>query len=121
MKIKVCARCGEPWDYHWPAPCPKCGCAYSDYKTINKARDIIPGWPRGRSTIATFDNDRFRWWGFYSIYPHRNSEEFAEQMQMEILYHQMQQAMVNEWFASYRLPENYPVRKLIIRKEMFIL
>ena len=24
-QIRICGNCGEVWDYHWPAPCPRCG------------------------------------------------------------------------------------------------
>jgi hypothetical protein len=68
-----------------------------------KARDIIPGWPKGRSTTASFDN---HCWEYFDVWPKSclHTDGMKEQMQLERLYHQMQQAMVNEYFAAYRLP-----------------
>jgi rubrerythrin len=30
-KVRVCERCGMPWETHWPAQCPHCGGVYSKY------------------------------------------------------------------------------------------
>lgn len=66
-----------------------------------KARDIIPGWPRGRSTESwKIHQYKFLdvWWLNIII-----SKEMKESLKLDVLYHQMQQAMINEWFARYRL------------------
>jgi hypothetical protein len=66
-----------------------------------KARDIVLGWPKGRSTTVTNSNDFYL---LYDIWPYtNNSDGMQEQYKLDRLYHQMQQAMVNEWFARYRL------------------
>ena len=70
-----------------------------------KARDIIQGWPRGRSTTTSYDN---RFWQRFDYWPYLNRTSIAmlHQLGMERVYHQMQQAMVHEWFAMYRLTDN---------------
>lgn len=70
-----------------------------------KARNIIKGWPRPRSTVSwkpkpyEWINDSLFWWLYRDI----KSSEMQESLKLDNLYHQMQQAMVNEYFASYRL------------------
>ena len=68
-----------------------------------KARDIIPGWPRGRST-----DYKHRIYLYHDEWPllNRLSQEMHDQLDIERVYHQMQQAMVNEWFARYRLGDH---------------
>lgn len=77
-----------------------------------KARDIVPGWPRGRSTVGA---DRMSW--FYHILFFRHlglrvpflcsygdlqryeydSKNFNFELEYETVYRQMQQAMVDEF------------------------
>lgn len=83
-----------------------------------KARDIISGWLKGRTTITSFDFDndvsyrfnifkevRFIMYPFteYSKQAQEDKVKYKFEEHYETTYHQMQQAMVNEWFASYRL------------------
>jgi hypothetical protein len=70
-----------------------------------KARDIIPGWPRGRTVTVSFDNTRYL---YFDMWPWLDRTSFAMQHQLGIdrVYHQMQQAMVNEWFEKYRTKDD---------------
>ena len=73
-----------------------------------KARDIIAGWPRGRSTLPTYHNDRWRCgmrWpmlaltGFMGVTSLKAYEArlIAEDDQAERDYHEAQQRMVDDW------------------------
>lgn len=69
-----------------------------------KARDIIEGWPRGRSTMTPYP--KRCWWHLLYLYQSSTSLDNynkAKEFEFENTYHQMQQAMVNEWFARYRI------------------
>jgi hypothetical protein len=81
-----------------------------------KARDIVEGWPKGRSTVSSFDNaidyrynifKEARMSTCFAISPMHISWDngfckYKFEETFETTYHQMQQAMVNEWFARYR-------------------
>lgn len=90
-----------------------------------KARDIISGWPKGRSTNVARSNILYCRFNMFremrlsigsSLYPkflYKDSQYIVEDFRMykfeekfESTYHQMQQAMVNEWFAKYRLGDS---------------
>ena len=68
-----------------------------------KARDLIPGWPRGRSTVVGWNVDGLAMFGFLGWYP--RDEHSRTQAWLEIAesraYHAGQQAMVdgyrNQW------------------------
>lgn len=68
-----------------------------------KARDIIPGWPKGRSTSPchalweSMDDPTFM------MYIFRKPDKFILELRLDFLYHKMQQAMINKWFARHRL------------------
>lgn len=85
-----------------------------------KARDIIPGWPRGRSTSPTASDHHlsklnnilfFRGMGLcvpflcsqsqYITYMN-DMDNFKIELIYETTYHQMQQAMVNEFRKNPR-------------------
>lgn len=78
-----------------------------------KARDIIPGWPRGRSTVSWIYQPWQCincWWSFTSL---NMSDEMKESLQLDIIYHAMQQAMVNEWFEGKRVQFEPPYRNAL--------
>jgi hypothetical protein len=60
-----------------------------------KARDIIPGWPRGRSTTTAFYNGV---WKTVDAWPYwlRFSVAMIEQWKMDAEYHRAQQKMVDK-------------------------
>lgn len=65
-----------------------------------KARDVIPGWPKPRSTSANWVP-----WRFYALpfYPSHLGETYAEDM-TTVLYHDAQQKMVDDYFEHWRTP-----------------
>jgi hypothetical protein len=72
-----------------------------------KARDIIPGWPRPRST-STFPcptRDDMRLWICFFGPPSNARLECWEHM---LAYHEGQQRMVNQWFERWRTPQPAP-------------
>lgn len=72
-----------------------------------KARDIIAGWPRPRTVLNLHRRDTmfdFVFWNrrFFLGWPKEELDLYAKEIEAEDTYHQMQQAMVNEWFSRYR-------------------
>jgi hypothetical protein len=70
-----------------------------------KARDIIPGWPRGRSTWAhapsrwdlegfDFGQNRLAW---------RDRVRKCSDLKVDVIYHEAQQRMVNAYFERWRI------------------
>jgi hypothetical protein len=77
-----------------------------------KARDIIPGWPRGRSTSAE-GRDRIIGLGMYRIRFLGNLkgfELFAEEVRLTRKYHEQQQAMVDEFRRSFGYQDAFTLR-----------
>ena len=82
-----------------------------------KARDIVEGWPRGRSTGTFIDSiDDLAWyrmrWTAYAYNPLKGEHELIAQRHLDdlmanVLYHQAQQKMVTEYFERWRC-SNYP-------------
>jgi hypothetical protein len=82
-----------------------------------KARNIISGWPRPRSTVTSISYEGWSWVMYRALrlrVPFLCSltelQQYDKDVKMyefdfkyEKTYHQMQQAMVNEWFSRYRL------------------
>jgi hypothetical protein len=66
-----------------------------------KARDIIPGWPRGRSTSSFEGNWAYVNDGFFF----RCSDEMRASLRLDAEYHRGQQAMMERYFAQYRSRE----------------
>lgn len=64
-----------------------------------KARDIVEGWPRGRSTSTLSLPER--WMLDWPM----NREEGCHELIREIEYHESQQRMVNEYFEAWRKPK----------------
>lgn len=65
-----------------------------------KARNIIPGWPRGRSTESASKWTMPRWFRYWDD-PDADATE---------AYHAGQQAMVNAYFEQWRLQYPNPPR-----------
>ena len=92
-----------------------------------KARDIIPGWPRPRSTIAPISYQGWDWIMFRALrlrvpfmcsltelkQYRKDYAMYNDDFIYEETYHQLQQDMVNEWFARYRLGD------LIFQKQAY--
>ena len=87
-------------------------------KEYRKARDLIKGWPRPRTCFSAYDVNRLNpdlfFLGLKLRIPFAATLSEYKQHQVDVkkaraefefesTYHQMQQAMVNEWFARYRL------------------
>lgn len=71
-----------------------------------KARDIIAGWPRGRSTLAAID------WREQEIFrmhwpPQKAFEYFGDRV-----YHQGQQLMLDNYFEQWRQPPPDPFERM---------
>jgi len=68
-----------------------------------KARDIIPGWPRGRSTTVAFENERWSWpWYSFGNMWRMRDQSYSEtesrlraDYEAEVEYHRKQQEMVD--------------------------
>lgn len=67
-----------------------------------KARDIIPGWPRGRSTADMWPDWKSVDMGEV-FWPNR-AEKIAE-LKLDREYHEAQQQMVNEFIERWRRPQ----------------
>lgn len=65
-----------------------------------KARNLIPGWPCGRSTIPSPPMQRADEWLMSAGLPHMPIDELKAEQQ----YHNTQQEMVDDWFERYRNP-----------------
>lgn len=65
-----------------------------------KARDIVAGWPRGRSTVVLWSNWELLW--FLTRTP--KSEKFFA-LGLEVAYHEGQQEMQNAYFERWRIGE----------------
>lgn len=71
-----------------------------------KARDIIPGWPRGRTTVGGRD---LAYYEFFS-WPWPSRFLTLEELDQERKYHEGQQSMVNSYFEEWRLQFPNPPR-----------
>lgn len=73
-----------------------------------KARDIIPGWPRGRSVAGPRPKIALAGELFFVLL---HSSEMIEQARLEDAYHGDQQDMVNAYFESWRLRYPFTVHR----------
>lgn len=66
-----------------------------------KAREIIPGWPRGRSTTRSAVNSKYEYRHF--LWPMYRSEESQIDLEADAIYHAEQARMLHEFFfEAYR-------------------
>jgi hypothetical protein len=69
-----------------------------------KARDIIAGWPRGRSTSAfTITRADLEWLQFV------NRARRFDEMIASVEYHEAQQRMIDDYFERWRQPRPDPI------------
>lgn len=67
-----------------------------------KARDLVKGWPRGRST-SRFDSWKWKLDPFF-LRINEPREEFIREGLADERYHQAQREMVDGFFERYRHP-----------------
>lgn len=67
-----------------------------------KARDIIPGWPRGHSTTISAINLRWQWDDFTMFWCHKPFLQGDISRDRE--YHLDQQRMFDWYVSRYRVP-----------------
>lgn len=99
---------GGHWTPHSADDMPRVGrCCHEYQRRIyeTKARDIIPGWPKGRSVGWNKHNlsEDARYKRYWIFRTYRSTEMEAHAAQ-EAAYHAGQQAMVNAYFEQYRNP-----------------
>lgn len=72
-----------------------------------KARDIIPGWPRGRSTTVSYENRNWEYVDelFFDIF-NRTSEEKKNDLRLDREYH-LEQKRMSDDYRSYRYRWGY--------------
>lgn len=70
-----------------------------------KARDIIEGWPRGRSTVPSVWNEQWKYFLSWPLF-YQLSDDMVNQLYKDVLYHVDQYAMVHNYFATYRRTPN---------------
>lgn len=88
-----------------------------------KARDIIPGWPRGRSTITCYSNDLWKYsrWNDYWFLIKRISADSLVDLKQDYNYHQKQQEMVNRFLTRknrWLTPESH-LELIVLFKEIW--
>lgn len=69
-----------------------------------KARNLIAGWPRGRSTTASAVNMRWQWDDFTMFYLHK--AYLQRDIDRDREYHDDQARMLDWWHSQYRVPED---------------
>jgi len=67
-----------------------------------KARDIIPGWPKGRSTSTFILNRDDLVWCLWLNRANYHKSFF--EMKASVEYHEAQQRMMNGYFERWRTP-----------------
>jgi hypothetical protein len=70
-----------------------------------KAREIIPGWPRGRSCSRSYAQDEGGWASWWMMYRVRNPferEKVEQDIDAEMAYRRKQQRMVDLYRKLYR-------------------
>jgi hypothetical protein len=65
-----------------------------------KARDLIPSWPRGRSTTVSWENEKYRFRNDFFPWGVQGTDEYGRDLEADAKYHQKQQELVNNKFRN---------------------